>query len=70
MLGAALALGLSGMQLEVCVLLAAMPTAVYSILMANLFGLNRDLANTTFILTHAIAFAALVPGMAVWHWLQ
>lgn len=70
MLGAALALGLSGMQLEVCVLLAAMPTAVYSILMANLFGLNRDLANTTFILTHAIAFAAMVPGMAVWHWLQ
>ena len=70
MLGAALALGLEGMQLEVCVLLAAMPTAVYSILMANLFGLNRDLANTTFILTHAIAFAAMVPAMAVWHWLQ
>ncbi len=70
MLGAALAMGLSGMQLDVCILLAAMPTAVYSILMANLFGLNRDLANTTFILTHAICFAVAVPALAIRYWVQ
>ena len=44
-----------------------MPTALYSVLMANIFGLNRDLANTTFILTHAVCLIALVPAMALWH---
>jgi predicted permease len=68
MLGLALAMGLEGMQLYACVVLAASPTAVYSILMANLFGLNKDLANTTFITTHAIAFTALISAMAAWHW--
>ena len=68
MLGAALALGMEGTPLYVCLILAAMPTALYSVLMANIFGLNRDLANTTFILTHAVCFAALVPAMALWHW--
>jgi predicted permease len=68
MLGAALALGMSGTPLYVCVLLAAMPTALYSVLMANLFGLNRDLANSTFILTHAICLTVLACTMAVWHW--
>lgn len=61
MLGAALAFGLSGVPLYVCLLLAAMPTALYSVLMANLFDLNRDLANTTFILTHLVCFVVIVP---------
>jgi len=51
----------------VCLLLAAMPTALYSVLMANLFGLNRDLANTTFILTHAICLAVAIPALCFWH---
>jgi len=50
-------LGLEGVPLAVCVLLAAMPSALYSVLMANLFGLNRDLANATFLLTHALCLA-------------
>jgi len=61
MLGVALAFGLSGMPLYVCLLLAVMPTALYSVLMANLFNLNRDLANTTFILTHLVCFVVIVP---------
>jgi predicted permease len=65
MLGVAAALGLSGTPLGVCVLLAAMPTALYSVLMANLFGLNRDLANTTFILTHAVCLASVAVVAAV-----
>jgi predicted permease len=72
MLGAAAAMGMAGaaapVPLYVCLLLAFMPTAVYSVLMANLFGLNKDLANTTFILTHAICFAVVIPAMIVWHW--
>jgi len=66
MLGAALLLGLSGMPLHVCVLLAAMPTALYSVLMANLFGLNKDLANATFILTHAICLGLVLAAIIVW----
>jgi predicted permease len=66
MLAAALALGLSGMPLYVCLLLAAMPTALYSVLMANLFGLNKDLANTTFILTHAICLGLVLAAIIVW----
>jgi predicted permease len=53
------------MPLAVCVLLAAMPSALYSVLMANLFGLNRDLANATFILTHAVCLAAVAVAAAV-----
>jgi len=63
MVGAAWALGLTGTPLAVCLLLAAMPSALYSVLMANLFGLNRDLAGATFILTHALCLAA-VAGVA------
>jgi hypothetical protein len=59
MLAAAWAMGLGGMPLAVCLILAAMPTALYSVLMANLFGLNRDLANTTFLLTHIVCLAAI-----------
>jgi len=66
MLGAALLLGLSGVPLYVCVLLAAMPTALYSVLMANLFGLNKDLANATFILTHAICLGLVLAAIVVW----
>ena len=68
MVGAALGLGLAGMPLYVCVLLAAMPTALYSVLMANLFGLNRDLANTTFLLTHILSFAVIIPALVAWLW--
>jgi len=66
MLGAALLLGLSGVPLYVCILLAAMPTALYSVLMANLFGLNKDLANATFILTHAICLGLVLAAIVVW----
>ena len=66
MLGATLAMGMTGTPLYVCLLLAAMPTAIYSVLMANLFGLNKDLANTTFILTHAIGLGIALP--ALWFW--
>lgn len=65
MLGATLALGMTGEPLYVCLLLAAMPTALYSVLMANLFGLNKDLANATFILTHALCLGAIAVMMAV-----
>ena len=68
MLGAALALGLSGVPLYVCVLLAAMPTALYSVLMANIFGLNKDLANATFILTHVAALVVILPALLAWFW--
>jgi len=67
MLGAALALGLTGVPLYVCLLLSAMPTAIYSVLMANLFGLNRDLANTTFVLTHAACLGAIALAAAAWY---
>ena len=71
MLGVTLAMGMAGATdlrpMYVCVLLSAMPTALYSVLMANLFGLNRDLANTTFILTHAICFAVAIPAIGFWY---
>jgi len=67
MLGLALAMGITGQPLYVCVLLAAMPTALYSVLIASLFGLNRDLANTTFILTHAVCLAAVAVAAALWY---
>ena len=67
MLGLAMVLGLSGDALAVCVILAAMPTALYSVLMANLFGLNKDLANTTFILTHAIALTVIAAIAGWWY---
>jgi hypothetical protein len=66
MLAAAAAMGMTGTPLYVCLLLAAMPTALYSVLMANLFGLNKDLANATFILTHAICLGVALP--ALWFW--
>ncbi|MEA3367774.1 MAG: AEC family transporter, partial [Planctomycetota bacterium] len=65
MVAAAWALGLTGVGLAVCLLLAAMPSALYSVLMANLFGLNRDLANATFILTHAVCLGAVAVAAAV-----
>jgi len=65
MLLAAWALGLTGVPLAVCLLLAAMPSALYSVLMANLFGLNRDLANATFILTHAVCLGAVAVAAVV-----
>jgi len=67
MLAVALALGMTGRPLYVCLLLSAMPTALYSVLMSNLFGLNRDLANTTFVLTHLIAFVATAVALAAWY---
>jgi predicted permease len=71
MLVVTLAMGMAGATdlrpMYVCVLLSAMPTALYSVLMANLFGLNRDLANTTFILTHAICFAVAIPTLCFWY---
>jgi len=66
MVGVALALGLTDMPLYVCLILSAMPAAVYSVLMANLFGLNRDLANTTFILSHAVCLTAMVLVAVAW----
>lgn len=66
MVGVAMALGMTGTPLTVCILLAAMPTALYSVLMANIFGLNRDLANATFILTHAVCLAAIAVAGLVW----
>jgi hypothetical protein len=65
MLAVAAALGLSGVPLAVCLLLAAMPSALYSVLMANLFNLNRDLANATFLLTHAVCLGVVAIAAAV-----
>ncbi|MCX5655820.1 MAG: AEC family transporter [Planctomycetota bacterium] len=71
MLAVTLAIGMAGAAdprpFYICLLLAAMPTALYSVLMANLFGLNRDLANTTFIVTHAICFAVAIPALCFWY---
>ena len=47
-------------------LLAAMPTAVYSVLIANVFKLNRDLADTTFILTHIVCLGLIVLALVAW----
>jgi len=66
MLAVAVAMGMTGLPLLVCLLLAAMPSALYTVLMANIFGLNRDLANATFILTHAICLAAVAAAGLVW----
>jgi hypothetical protein len=67
MAGTALGLGMAGMPLWVCFILSAMPTALYSVLIANLFGLNKDLANTTFILTHAICLTVLASILVTWY---
>jgi len=61
-----LAMGMTGMPLEVCLLLAAMPSALYSVLIANLFHLNKDQANATFILTHAICLGGVAVGAVAW----
>jgi len=71
MLAVTVAMGMAGAPdlrpFYVCMLLAAMPTALYSVLMANLLGLNRDLANTTFILTHAVCLAVAIPALCIWY---
>jgi predicted permease len=71
MLGVTVAMGMAGATdlrpFYVCMLLAAMPTALYSVLVANLFGLNRDLANTTFVVTHALCFAVAIPTLCFWY---
>jgi len=67
MLGLALAMGISGDPLYVCLVLAAMPTALYSVLMANIFGLNRDLANTAFVLTHAVCLGLIGVAAGLWY---
>jgi predicted permease len=66
MLGVGWAMGLEGVPLYVCLVLSAMPTALYSVLVANLFNLNRDQANTTFLLTHAACLGVVVPLIVLW----
>jgi len=61
MLAAVLVLGITGDALKVCLMLSVMPTALYSVLIANLFRLNTDLANTTFLLTTCLCLAVIVP---------
>lgn len=65
MLGATLAMGITGQALQVCLILSIMPTALYSVMIANVFRLNRDLANTTFLLTHLVALAVIIPAIAL-----
>jgi predicted permease len=65
MLAAVLALGMTGEPLKVCLMLSFMPTALYSVLIANLFRLNTDLANTTFLFTTVFCLAVIVPAIAL-----
>jgi predicted permease len=65
MLAAVLALGITGDSLKVCLMLSVMPTALYSVLIANLFRLNTDLANTTFLLTTIFCLAVVVPAIVL-----
>ena len=46
-------------------MLSVMPTALYSVLIANLFRLNTDLANTTFLLTTLFCLAVIVPAIVL-----
>jgi predicted permease len=65
MLAAVFALGITGDSLKVCLMLSVMPTALYSVLIANLFRLNTDLANTTFLLTTLFCLAVIVPAIVL-----
>jgi len=65
MLAAALAFGLTGQPLYVCLVLSAMPTALYSVLIANVFRFDCDLATTTCLLTLLLSLVFGVPTLAL-----
>ena len=66
MFGLMSALGYTGIGRQLCLLLAFMPCAVYSIMIPTLFRTDRDLAMTNFIVSHAVFFAVILPFVLPW----
>ncbi len=58
-------LGLSGFERKVVFILSAMPCAVFSVVMAELFKLDTDLANSAFLATTAFFLVAGLPVLVL-----
>ena len=58
-------LGASGIERQVVVILSCVPVGIFTSFAANLFGLNRDLANSLFVVNTAVFLVAVLPVL-VW----
>ncbi|HHN46211.1 MAG TPA: hypothetical protein ENN09_02110, partial [Planctomycetes bacterium] len=59
------ALGATQMQTQVAVILSSVPVGLFASFAASMFGLNRNLANSLFVVNTAVYLAAVLP-MLVW----
>ncbi len=57
--------GLSGLERKVVFILSLMPCAIFSTVMAELFKLDTDLANSAFLTTTAFFLVAVLPVLVV-----
>ena len=64
-LGLLYLLGITGLSAKVVMVLVSCPVAVYSLMIANIFDLEKDLANCMFVVSTVIFFLGIVPVLAV-----
>ncbi len=57
---------IGGLSRNVLMLLSFMPSGIYSVMAATLFGLDRDLTVTNFLVTHAVFFVVVLPFVLPW----
>lgn len=63
--GIATAFGMNGASRQVVVILSTVPVGLFASFAASLFGLNRDLANSLFVVNTLLFLAAVLP-LLVW----
>jgi len=68
MLVQAAGLRLDPLRINVMLVEAAMPTAVFAVVAANLYGLNAQLASLLFVVNTGIFLAIVLPVIMVWPW--
>jgi len=56
---------IEGLDAAVILVEGTMPVAVYAVVMSDLFGLDRDMANSAFIVTTVLFMAVILPVLAV-----
>ena len=64
-LGLCYAFGLQGLERKVVFILSTMPCAIFSTVMAELFKLDTDLANSAFLTTTGFFLAAVLPVLVL-----
>jgi predicted permease len=59
---------LDRLRIDVMLVEAAMPTAVFAVVAANLYGLNARLASLLFVINTGVFLAIVLPVIMVWPW--